>query len=189
MSPEKFNQLWEISFLPKAREMQKTYPNLRLDKSKKETIYEFYQTRKSEVHRYMTDTEGKKDRHKIASILIESIFLALPFTGVNDMSGYDLKFAKAEYMPNEVFAWHCAMSTVLSFIITTAKQEKDEITLNHFSKGFIFPPCSHDNYQVNVLRSLYYSRNKKTFDIFTFSHILFFLEEYTKTKKVNNALY
>ncbi|RHX89536.1 hypothetical protein DLM76_21230 [Leptospira yasudae] len=180
MTSEKFDQLWEISFSPKAAGLSSKYPNLKVNDSAKDDIFKVYEETRKKIHNYMVDPEGRIDRHKIASTVVYSILKILPIRGAQSQTPYELRFAKVEFMPNEVFAWHCGLSIVYSFIIEQAKRDKDQELIDSLKNGFKFPKCSHDNYEIHVLRSLYYARVNSKFDIFSFSHIFFLVEEYSK---------
>lgn len=179
MSPAKYTQLWEVAFIPKARELLTKFPNLRFDPDCKDLIYGEYEATKDRLHNYMVDPGGLIDRHKIASTLIHSILKIQPFTGVTPQKGYDLRFATAEYMPNELWAWHCAISVVYSFVVELARRENSGSVEMLKTRFPVYPPCNHDSYPVHVFRSLYHARISQKFDMFSFSHVLFFVENYT----------
>ena len=106
-----------------------------------------------------------------------------------------------EFLANEYHALHCANAIIISFVLTKANsiikklsniqsntpQEKEELEKNKqkiekFKKGLVFPPPTHNNtYILHTAKSLYYNKffAKESLNIFTFSNLLFLLEEYT----------
>ena len=188
MTKQKFDQFWAKGFLPKADKIADKYPNISFDASKQDLIYNEYQALNQRLHNYMVDPAGRIDRHKIGSTLVSVILKVLPFSGVSPQQAYDLRFSKLEHMPNETWAWHCALSIIFSFRMQMAQQNADQETINLLGNGFDYPPCSHGEYEEHVLRSLYHARKSGLFDVFSFSHVLFFVEEYTLAAKKSAAL-
>lgn len=141
----------------------------------KEKIYEDYEKIKSNVHTYMADPQGKIDRHKIAASFILVLRNVRPFELV-------IKSAKDKlpvkfYLVNELLALQTGLSIVYSFIMDNSDKKTREI----FEHGFKFPICEHDNYFNYLLQELYYAfQVNKCFDVFTYSNLLFMIEEYTK---------
>lgn len=183
-----FDGFWRTSFHPKALKLQEKYHRLKFDAAAADKIYNDYQDLRTKIHNYMLDQEGRIDCHKIGAAMVASILKLQPFTGVNPQTAYDLRFAKAEFMPNEAWAWHCALSVVLSFVRHNAKQKNDQATLKIFENGFLLPQCAHDTYEDHMFRSLYFARTTGKFDIFSFSHILFLIERYTLSQRLSAAL-
>jgi hypothetical protein len=155
---------------------------LRISASAENDLYAEYESKKQSIHNYMVYPNGRIDRHKIAATFIHSILKIHPITGAIPQSDYDLRFSKVEYLPNEVFAWHCGISIVYSFLMEELQTSNQQSILQRLKIGFFYPPCSHDDYQIHVLRSLYHAKVKATFDIFSFSHVFYLLEEYNKLK-------
>jgi hypothetical protein len=61
-----------------------------------------------------------------------------------------------------------------------ARLKSDNIKLDIFKNGFVFPNCQHDSYESNIYKMLYYSKINNRYDIFAFAHILFLIEAYTE---------
>ncbi|XDD43137.1 hypothetical protein AB3N58_01880 [Leptospira sp. WS60.C2] len=153
---------------------------MRISASAENDLYSEYETKKKSIHNYMVHPNGRIDRHKIAATFVHSILKIHPITGASPQSDYDLRFSKAEFLPNEVFAWHCGISIVFSFLMEELQKNKQLSIRQRLEEGFKYPPCSHDDYQIHVLRSLYHAKVKGTFDIFSFSHVFYLIEEYNK---------
>ena len=83
-------------------------------------------------------------------------------------------------MANEILAFNTAVGIVLSFIETNAVEKADNIRLEIFKNGFIYPECQHDSYEANVFKMLYYAKYNNRYDVFAFSHVLFLIEAYTE---------
>ncbi|MCR9143390.1 MAG: hypothetical protein NXI24_14150 [bacterium] len=179
MTKEKFDHFWGISFYPKVEKLLANYPNIRFDPGKAAQVYVRYEAIKDQIHDLMMNPDGRIDRHKVGSALIAAILEVLPFSGPEISEATTEKNSGFEYLPNEIWAWHCALSIVLSFSMEEAKRNNDSARRALVKKGFAFPPCSHGAYEVHVLRSLNRSRVVGAFDIFSFSQILFWVEIYS----------
>jgi len=177
MNRVKYGEIWEVVINPTIDVILKN-PNIQIVYNLnilKEKIYEEYEKTKAIVHTYMSDVSGKIDRHKIASCFILAIRNIRPFEfsskSVNEKMSVKL------YLVNEILALKTALSIVYSFVMS------DEIksVRDKFKNGFPFPRSQHDDYFNYLIQDLYYSfQVNKCFDLFTFSNLLFMIEEYTK---------
>lgn len=177
MTRIKYGEIWEKAIKPDI-EIIKKNKNLRLVYELnvlKEKIYESYEKIRTIVHTYMADKQGKIDRHKIASCFVFALKEVKPFEIIIESS--DSKIPVKIYLVNELLALKTGLSIIMSYIMDNENKQIQE----SFSHGFKFPVCRHDNYVNYLLQDLYYSfQVNKCFDIFTFSNLLFMIEEYSK---------
>jgi hypothetical protein len=181
MNKEKFNILWEKSYLPYVDYLKKIATNSRFNNEARDIIWQEYEETKSVLHTYMTDPDGKIDRHKVSAIIIFSILKIEPFKLVLPDNE---KLKPIEVLTNEAFAFHCALSTLKSFIVTDAVLKNDEKRIKQFD-DFIFPKCEHGDYSLYFIKSLYYSKKNKKVDIFSLANLLFMIEKYTELHNNN----
>lgn len=179
MTAGKYQQFWENIFSVRATELTQKFPCLKFDSAKKDEIWTAFEQKKPDLKQFMQNPDGLLDRHKVAALFIDVILAKRPFTttakSAESIKGRNM----AEFAPNEAWAWFCAKDIVYSFIHEKNKKSGDERLIRIWNTPFINPPCDHGTYDEHVYRSLALSTVKRTFDIFSFSQILFFLEKYT----------
>jgi hypothetical protein len=129
----------------------------------------------------MHNPDGRIDRHKVASIMLYSIIINKPF----EMKFLHIKqtLKSPSILANEVLGFNVALAIVWSFIMQDANEKADKLKEEIFKDGFVFPECQHDTYEAHVYKMLYYSKLNERYDIFAFSHVLFFIEAYTEIVK------
>ncbi|WP_461255610.1 hypothetical protein [Treponema sp. R80B11-R83G3] len=174
-----YERLWENIIKPKINEMLSNDDDIIFNDGQfKERVWLTYEEYKNKVHTYMHNPDGRIDRHKIASVMLYSIIINKPF---------ELKYLHAKQMlksssfiANEILGFHVALAIVWSFILQDANDKSDKNKQEIFNRGFVFPECQHDSYPTHVYKMLYYSKLNNCYDIFAFSHVLFFIEAYTE---------
>jgi len=184
MTKDKYNSFWETSFLPKAKTLESKYRAIKFDQSVKDKIYDEYEIQRKKVHSYMVTPDKRIDRHKIGAILTNVILQFVPFTESIHSQNANAHYPVVKYFPNEVFAWHCGISVVFSFLIEELNKNNKVSEVNLLkSRGFGYPKTEHGDYQIHILRSLFHAKRNGGIDIFSFSHIYFFIEYINKHSK------
>jgi hypothetical protein len=134
----------------------------------------------------MRNPDGRIDRHKIASVMLYSVIANKPFELKYLHNKKEIKVSST--LANEILGFNVALDIVWYFIITEANQKSDNIKIEYFKNGFIFPECQHENYPTHIFKMLYYSKLNGNYDIFAFSHVLFLIEAYTELKRKNEFI-
>ena len=177
-----YEKIWEQSIKPKIDRMSSSDDDiLFIGEHVKEKIWLTYEDYKNTVHTYMYNPDGLIDRHKIASVMLYSIIINRPF---------ELKYLSSKQqvrgsalMANEILGFNTALAILWSFLLKDANKKSDKIKIEIFENGFIFPTCEYDDYPTHVYKMLYYAKHNNKYDIFAFSHVLFFIEAYTELKR------
>jgi hypothetical protein len=180
MDKVEYEKIWNIIIYPKITRMTLINDEiLFIEGQIKEKIWLTYEKCKNTIHTYMHNPDGRIDRHKIASIMLYSIIINKPF----ELKLLPTKEAiKSEsLLANEILAFEVAITIVWNFIMQDAINNNDNIKSEIFKSGFIFPECKHDDYVTHIYKMLYYAKYNNKYDVFAFSHILFFIEVYTET--------
>lgn len=184
MTEAKFLDFWDNIFLPRANQLCRQFSCLRFDGTQRDLIRKTFEDMKPDVKIFMHNPDGLMDRHKVAALFVDVILTKRPFTTSARSSESIKNRFTAEFMPNEVWAWLCAKDIVYSFIQEKNHKSNNVRLMRMWKKGFVYPSCDHGIYEEHVFRSLYLSTARGNFDIFSFSHVLFFLEKYTlKTRE------
>ncbi|MCL2440551.1 MAG: hypothetical protein FWD14_02305 [Treponema sp.] len=152
----------------------------------KEKIWLTYEKYKNSVHTYMHNPDGRIDRHKVASVMLFSIITNKPFDVKFLHGNQNLK--GSTILANEILGFNSAISIVWSFIMSEAEQTSNSNKIELFKNNFVFPVCEHDTYEANVFKMLYYAKHNDCYDIFAFSHVLFYIEAYTELVRKNELL-
>ena len=177
-----YESLWDLSFKPKIDRMLTSDDGIFFVEGQiKEKIWLTYEECKTTIHTYMHNPDGRIDRHKVASVMLYSILKNKPFELILSPSKHEVK--SSSFLANEILGFHAALAIVWSFIITDANEKSDKIRIEIFKDKFILPKCQYDDYQTHVYKMLYYAKYNNHYDIFAFSHILFFIEAYTELKR------
>ncbi len=142
-------------------------------------IYKIYEKKRQIVRRYFMNLEtDPMDRHKIGSVLIYSI-LKSHVIKVTKLTKQRLPHVLL--MANEYLAVYVALSVIESYRIDDS-DDSDEV--DPIGCCLDIPLTFHDKdpnaYIDNLCTALYYLKNNKEFDIFSYANILFLLEAYTK---------
>jgi len=177
-----YERLWENIIKPKIDNMLSNDDDIVFNERQpgllKESVWLTYEDYKNKVHTYMHNPDGRIDRHKIASVMLYSIIINKPF---------ELKYLHAKQvlkssslLANEILGFYVALAIVRSFILQDASEKSDKNRQEIFNDGFAFPECQHDSYPAHVYKMLYYAKLNERYDIFAFSHVLFFIEAYTE---------
>jgi hypothetical protein len=182
MDKTKYDEIWERSIGPKIKRMlSKDNDILFVGGQIKEKIWLAYEQCKNNVHTYMHNPDGRIDRHKVASVMLYSIIANSPF----ELKLLPLKqeVRGSSRQANEILGFHAALAIVLSFLFTDATEKSDKTKFEIFKNGFIFPECEYEDYPTHIYKMLYYAKYNNKYDIFAFSHVLFFIEAYTELKR------
>ena len=187
MEIDTYNLIWKNSIFPKVQKVLDYQKDVYyVGDHVKDKIWLSYEEIKNKVHTYMYNPNGRIDRHKIAAALTSAILNNKPFDIV--LRNNDQEVSSQAILANEILAFNSALAVVFCFIIQKAKDDNDNISLKIFEKGFIFPKCEHGEYETHIFKMLYYSKYNQKFDFFTFSNLLFMIEEYTKVVKKTEKL-
>ena len=186
-----YERIWERSIKPKIdRMLAADSNNFFVERQVKERIWRTYEEYKNAVHSYMHNPDGRIDRHKVASVMLYSVIVNKPFE-VRLLSEKE-EVNVSSLLANEILGFHTALAIVLSFLLEDANERSDRNKIEIFKNSFVYPKCQHDSYAANVYKMLYYSKLNGCYDIFAFSHVLFFIEAYTelsrKTQLVEKVL-
>jgi hypothetical protein len=132
-------------------------------------------------HHLMMDKTANIDRHKVAACYVHAILKAVPLNCPKPDGMYDEKHIQKEYIPNEILSWVVALSILKSFMKERCSQVRDNVYLDYLkSNGLQYPKTEHETYHDHIYKSLFNSRKTNLFDVFTFAHILFLIESYTR---------
>jgi len=181
MTKQKFDLFWEASWLPKIKKLESKFLKIEFDYTLKDKVYEEYENQRDHVHSFMVVPDKRIDRHKVGAIITNVILQLAPFSEYIDKQQENAHYPTVEYFPNEVLAWHCGISVVFSFLLEELKQQNklSEIKILE-KKGFAYPKTEYCQYQIHILRSLFHAKRNGGIDIFSFSHVLFFIEYINK---------
>ncbi|MDX8400001.1 MAG: hypothetical protein R8K20_07105 [Gallionellaceae bacterium] len=186
MQIELFKLLWQTAFEPKIAQLKEACP--RLTVGKKLVVWHEYERINKVVHAYMTNPDGRIDRHKVGAAMTRAILHVQPLVLILPSDEDEKNIKTIGHFANEILAFHVALSIVKSFILTKAKEENDATTIKIFSKGFVFPPSTHERYDMHVCKSLHYAKMEGQSDLFIFSNLLFMIESYTRIHESNKLL-
>ena len=175
MTRDKFNELWDHSFIPLSQAIENS-TGLLFDKKKKRDIYLCYEEIKNNHKELMQNCNGPLDRHKIASSIVHSLLKICPFPVVIG-DGYTFFQRTA----NEAFALYVAIQVVTDFALTKAKDAGDGTLQAILEYEFIFPEVRNkhnDPYQIFFIKTLYNSRINHEANVSLLSNAFFVLEAY-----------
>jgi len=177
-----YEKLWDNCIKPKIDKMLEDDDDLLYNRVQvKEKIWYTYEDYKNKVHTYMHNPDGLIDRHKIASVMLYSIIVNKPFELKYLHNKKELKVSTI--LANEILGFNVALDIIWYFIMEEANQESSYNRIDIFRNGFVFPECRHEKYEIHVYRTLYYAKLNDRYDIFSLSHILFFIEAYTELER------
>jgi len=180
LKSETFDSIWLKIIEPEKNELLSKYPkHLYFDDRIKSAIWSKYEEERAKIHTLMSDSEGRIDRHKVASIIAYSIIELKPFNRIIT-SGESVE--ANVMLANELFSTKVALSITWSFLMQDLKSKDNKELLNIYSKGFLFPNCDHKDYLSHLVTCLYYANESKSFHVLMLSNILFLIEVYTEKK-------
>lgn len=171
---------------------------LRYNKIAKKTIYHFYEKKRKEIRSVFMNLENRPmDRHKIGAVMMYAVLRSNLFF-VNRLVPH---LPHKILMANEFIAINIGLNIVEMYRCddcVRADQEKSgdmsikSASIEQSRYEIKIPVTYHDanllsedsqvssyEYINNICKALYYIKNKKNFDIFAYSNILFLLEKYT----------
>ena len=182
-----YEKIWENIIKPKINSMLAKDADIFLNGGQlKEKIWFTYEEYKNKVHSYMHNPNGRIDRHKVASVMLYSIIINKPFE--LNLLPVKREVNSSALLANEILGFNTALAIVRAFILQDAYEKADKIKQEIFKDGFVFPECQHESYPAHVYKMLYYSKLNERYDIFAFSHVLFFIEAYTDLIKKNELI-
>lgn len=181
MNESKFEEIWgEIAERWIVRISEKNPLARRKDNAKSLVLKEYKDINKR-YHHLMLDKAANIDRHKVAACYVYAILKVSPIKCPKPGGVYDEKHLQKEYLLNEILSWAVAVSVLRSFMEERCVQSGDILFLEFIkANGFQYPKTEHDTYHEHMYKSLFNSRKTNQFDVFTFAHVLFLIESYTK---------
>lgn len=181
MTESKFEEIWLKVIKPTSDKIiAKHFGKVSFSKTAKQDIYSRYEEIRQESHSLMLDSDGRIDRHKISAAFVDATLRVSPFSRPVIDTKSEIKHLLSIHLVNELIAWMIGNSVIFSYI----KDELQSVGLTEkhdiFCKtGLKLPKTKNETYQDHVLKNLYKSRYEGKFDLFSFAHIFFLLEEYT----------
>lgn len=140
------------------------------------------------IHAYMSEPDGRIDRHKVGAAMARAILHVQPLILVAPFDERDKTIKNTGHFANEILAFHVALSIVQSFILTKANRSNDATTTEVFKDGFVFPPAQHESYDMHTCKALHYAKIEGRSDLFIFANLLFMIESYTLLHGKNRLL-
>ena len=175
---ESYELVWDLGINPLITKYQSQYTGLRVEKDAKDHIWEEYlffnQKCKSN---YMSDPNGRLDRHKVCACYIYAIVKA-------HVVDCDLIEDTGERYSiiNELIGLKVGLSLLRAFIIENANSSTD-ISEAEKSKiqdkvrcGIHIPECNHGKYLLNFASELHYTAKEESYNILSLANTLFLLE-------------
>ena len=176
--------IWERLISPQLEKAINTYRSCAsITPDAKELIWEKYTFLNSCCkHEYMTDPEGRLDRHKVAACYLIAIARVEPVKFISAPKADDRYF-----VINEKIAISTAMSIVrayalFSFIESSKTEDEKENIKKRFEEGLRVPSDSfvhHGRYMDNFASEIYYTNRENKLHVLSIAHELFLLEVIT----------
>jgi hypothetical protein len=181
MKYKKFKEFW-IGFEEIVQHLQKFEPGIRFkNQDNSRLVWEQYDQINQVVHQdYMSNSENRIDRHKIAALIVNAILNIQPLE-LNLQPG-----EKSNYYGwnrNSVFAFKAGNYVLFCFVFEMLKRDRNNVLLDYListmrTRGIIYPLCNHGEFEKNTCDDLQYAAIEGSFNILFYSTTLFMIESY-----------
>lgn len=197
MNEAKYDEIWERVVYPTIDGILKKSRDIYLSnndsgqKLLKKLIFQKYEKNRKEIKEWMKDPNGLIDAHKIAAALGYAVLQSEIFQVREGLE-------TSKIYPHELLAWKTAWAVIQSFRIDSAKKDRAkakenndadkqliaEKTIRVFNDEPNFYNCNHGGKHLShIVKSLRFTRTKKTYDFFLFANLLFMIERYNLEKE------
>ncbi len=180
MKEVKFDEIWDKIIIPKIESLKTKHRSLTINANSKEAVRNRYQDQNRLYHDYMHDATGRLDRHKVSALFVDAILYVEPFQDLLKIEkGSQIQTQSFEReLANEFLAWFAGTSIMKSFLVERLRRLNQPNTQRDISEKWPREPeveAGSISYSDQIIRNLYISKVKKTFDFFTYSHVFFLL--------------
>lgn len=182
MDRNSYQHIWEIVINPTIEDYQKRFAEVTVAHNAQEAIWqEYVQFNRHCKMRYMQDSQGRLDRHKVCACYMYAIVKA----GVLSCRLADSDTEKSYIALNENLAITVGMSLLRAFVfasIDTSEDislEKKELYKSRINDGINFPDCNHGVYRENFVSELHYTNQERNYNVLSLANTLFLLEVHT----------
>ena len=179
--------IWDKIISPYLDEYYSVFaPEIEISRYAKERIWDSYSKWNQLCkERYMIDSNGRLDRHKVAACYLAAIETVRPmnFPHIADSDA-------AHNISNELLAISVAMSVLNACIMSAIAHDKNMDSkeknqkMAYFTKGIRYPDTEvmHGDYIMNFANEIYFAHEEGYMNILSYAHELFLLEIYTNMK-------
>jgi hypothetical protein len=178
MKKETYDTIWKNIVIPIYENICDNDTNIYFSsKSKTKILKRYIKIRDKIKKKYMEDSDGNIDRHKIASIMMAAIEEVYPIKVkkkyILHLWATNKELHKRYVYANETLAFFTALS-----IIENYKEYGIDGNVELERKSIVLPETFNESdYAMNTCIDLYFAKRNKNINILTFSNVFFLLEK------------
>lgn len=130
-------------------------------------------------HTVTGNADGRIDRHKVGTALLLAILKTSPLATKIDYLSTKEGAEIAQYFRNEILAFKSAQQLITQFSLKEALDDNNQVHVDYLSKDFDYPVSTdNEDYEQQLYKALYYTKNESTFNMLIMSNLFFVLEQY-----------